>query len=94
MLESSVKVTVTRQEIHLYVVYAVKRLIKNSENKLVCSCGTQYIRKDKSDMHKETCKSNENQSGTITEDMECLGSDNHAMGTTYEAFVISMVLDN
>ena len=45
-------------------------------------------------MHKATCKSNENQSGTTTEDIQCLDSHNHAMGTTYEASLINIVLDN
>ena len=41
---------------------------------MVCFCGVQYIRKDKFDMHKVTCKSNEDQSGTTTEDIQCLDS--------------------
>ena len=43
-------------------------------------------------MHKATCKSNENQSGTTTEGIQCLDSGTHS--TTYEPSFINMVLDN
>ena len=59
------------------------------KNKLACSCGAQYIRKDKFVMHKEHV----NQMKTKVDSDFDKDSDNHAMGTTYEASFINMILD-
>ena len=100
MFETSVKVILTRQEIHLYDVYAFKCLIGTNILKDMQKLIYQRTNWHVPVVHNTSEKTNllcikkhVNQMKTKVDSDFDKDSDNHAMGTTYEASFINMILD-